>query len=69
MLNEVLKNVKFTYGEMTTVVKEIQQLLNSRPLGIRVSDRDPTGGGLLTCKSSVNGEGYSKDTARPFQLK
>ena len=65
MLNKVLKNEKFTYGEMTTVVKAIQQLLNSRHLGIRVSDLYPTDGELLTCNHLLMG----RATARPFQSK
>ena len=43
-LREVLKKRKFTFGELSTVTKEVQQLMSSRPLGVTMPNGDPTSG-------------------------
>ena len=61
-----MRNHKFTFSEMVTIIKEIQQIINSRPIGLTGSDRDPTAGGLLTCNHLLMGRATAKIPQGPF---
>ena len=65
-LRELLVTRRFTFGEITTVIKEVQQLIYSRPLGITMPNEDPTADGLLTGNHLLLGRATAKIPQGPF---
>ena len=65
-LCDVLKNKKITFGELSTITKEVQHLMNSRPLGVTMPNEDPTAGGLLTGNHLLLGRATAKLPQGPF---